>query len=431
MWFRGLYDSCAIRRLARSGQKLRVEPLEDRAVPAVLFVTSGADDGPGSLRAALAAADADPDADAVFIRSQVRTITLDAPLGYAGAESLRLKGHGTVIQPAAGREGSFDLFEATGGADLTVEDLTFRAGRKGIDVVVPAGATGVLSVALKGVAVRDSVWHGLHIDDLTNATAAGVALDVRGSIIAGNGSDPNDFDGIRVDERGPGGITASFGTSTATANGGDGVELDERDAGSVRAAIWASAFTRNGSANAADLEDGFDIDEGGGGDLFIDATGARFDANSEGGLDVNEDDGDDPTDAGDLVARLTNATGSDNGDKGLDFSEGDGGGLWAAFVRVEASRNGTSADNLEEGIVLEEAGAGDVVAGFWSVTASGNGDDGIDIDETGDGNFVGVFVHVAANDNGAEGIDVDEADAGTFTIVLHDVESNDPLDVAD
>jgi len=373
----------------------------------------------------------DASIDAIIITNQVSTVNLATTLGYTGSQNLRIKGHGTSIQPVSGREGSFDLLESTGGADLTLEDLTFQGGLKGIDVIVPAGATGVLSVNLKQVTVRDCVEHGLHIDDITNGTAASLRLDVQGSAIIGNGSDPDDFDGVRVDERGAGGIVAVFHDSVAADNGGDGIELDERNDGSVVAVIRNSGFNHNGNANAGDLEDGFDIDEGGRGDIVADIANARFNDNFEGGLDVNEDDGDDPDDSGNLIVDLTNVLGNDNDDKGLDFNEGDAGSLLAAFAHVEASRNGIFAGNLEEGIVLEEAGDGHIVTGFHNVATNGNGDDGIDIDETGDGDFVGFFANVTANDNGAEGIDIDEADAGSFTIALHNIVSNDPLDTDD
>ncbi len=416
---------------ARTGRPLRLESLETRAVPAVVFVNTGADDGPGSLRAAIGQANGDTAIDAIVIRNHVAAVNLESSLGYTGTQSLRIRGNDTAIQPVAGSQGSFDLLEATGGADLTLESLTFQNGLKNVDVIVPAGATGEIAITLNRVAIRNSVEHGLHFDDITNATAASLRLDILGSVIAGNGSNPDDFDGIRVDERGAGDIVATFSNATVTENGGDGIELDERNDGSVRADVRNSAFTLNGSANAGDLEDGFDVDEGGPGDLIASVVHARFNANFEGGLDLNEDDADELDDAGNLIATLIDVDGNDNGDKGLDFSEGDGGSLLATFVHVGASRNGTSAGNLEEGIVLEEAGIGHLIAVFHNVTASGNGDDGIDIDESGDGDFVGLFANVTANDNGAEGIDIDEADDGTFTIVVHNIVSNDPLDIAD
>ncbi len=78
-------------------------------------------------------------------------------------------------------------------------------------------------------------------------------LNVQSSTIDGNGSDPDDFDGIRVDERGLGGIRATFRNSSVVDNGGDGIELDERDGGSVITELRNSSFIRNGSANADDL----------------------------------------------------------------------------------------------------------------------------------------------------------------------------------
>jgi hypothetical protein len=408
----------------------RIEWLETRDMPAVVFVTTGADSGAGSLRDAIGQANTDANLHTIVIKNDIGAINLESSLGYTGGQDLTIKGNDVVIQPIGG-ESTFDLLESTGGADLTFERLAFRDGLKGIDIIVPAGATGTLSVTLKQVSILDNVEHGLHIDDLTNSSAAGVNLNVQGSVITGNGSDPDDFDGIRVDERGAGGIVATFHNTIVADNGGDGTELDERDGGDVTFVIQHSSFNHNGIANADDLEDGFDVDEGGQGDIVGDIANSTFNDNFEGGLDINEDDGDDPNDGGNLIVNLRNVEGNDNDDKGLDFNEDNGGNLVAVFVAVEASRNGIFADNLEEGIVLEEAGAGNIVAHFRNVTTNGNGDDGIDVDETGDGNLVASFNDITANDNGAEGIDLDEDGTGAFIVSLHHIVSNDPLDVTD
>ena len=74
MWFRTLFDSmkqrrsgAPVRRTPRrpTASRLQIEALEDRCMLSTFTVTNLLDSGPGSLRAAVFAANANPGADAI------------------------------------------------------------------------------------------------------------------------------------------------------------------------------------------------------------------------------------------------------------------------------------------------------------------------------------------------------------------------------
>src|SRR3954451_11196121 len=82
---------------ARRGTRLRLEPLEDRDVPAQILVTSNLDDGSaGTLRWATQQANATAEADVIDLTGQSGTITL------TGGQ-LRIGASVDIIGPGAER----------------------------------------------------------------------------------------------------------------------------------------------------------------------------------------------------------------------------------------------------------------------------------------------------------------------------------------
>ena len=111
-WFARLWSSSP-RRPARCPRRLlpRLEPLEDRTVPANLVVTTltdelNAGDGLTSLREAIAIADQDTVADTItfdpslFTSGQTKTLTLSLPVASGGGQMIITKPM-NIIGPGA------------------------------------------------------------------------------------------------------------------------------------------------------------------------------------------------------------------------------------------------------------------------------------------------------------------------------------------
>jgi hypothetical protein len=109
---------------------LRCESLEARDVPATFTVSTLTDSGLGSLRAAVAAANATPGADRIAFVSGVRgTIVLSG--GELGiTDDVRVDGPGAGKLAVSGN-GTNRVFRVGGGADVTIDDLTVTRGVAG------------------------------------------------------------------------------------------------------------------------------------------------------------------------------------------------------------------------------------------------------------------------------------------------------------
>jgi hypothetical protein len=382
---------------------VRLESLEGRDVPSSMLVTNGDDAGAGSFRAAIEAANADSAITTIIVRPRVDLVELASSVEYTGTQTLSVRGGGATIAPMDGDEHAFDLFVSSGGADLELRDLTFRAGEDGVFVPVPGDATGIVSVALRNVNIEDSGLFGLHIDDQSVGSDASIELSISGGSFTNNGTEALDFDGIRVDEGGAGDIIAVLSNVAVDGNGADGLELDERGEGSVDLSIRNSSFDGNGFFNEEDLDDGIDIDEADAGNVFVSINSSTINGNFDEGLDLNED-GD-----GSLQFLLTTVTATGNHDEGIKADELGGGDLIASLANVRAN------DTVdEEGIALTEEDGGGVFAAFIHVTASGNAKEGIEVSENGDGDVSASFFNVTAKNNGGDGLDVAEAGAGSL-----------------
>src|SRR5262245_38598959 len=157
--------------------QLSVEVLEDRWLPSTFTVINTTDHDPGSLRAAVDAANLDPNPDPdviVFggsLASQASTITLTSGELLITDLHLSIMGQSAIPLPVSGNNSSrvFEIQAVTTISGLTITGGIGRANN-------PSGATGF-----------DGIGGGI----LNFGT-----LTVRDSTLSGNSSVIHDFDGF-------------------------------------------------------------------------------------------------------------------------------------------------------------------------------------------------------------------------------------------
>ncbi|MEZ5525265.1 MAG: hypothetical protein R3E62_09960 [Pseudomonadales bacterium] len=340
-----------------------------------------------SLRSAIEAANLNANISKIVFAKHAE-ISLNAPVIYTGSQSLQLIGKGAIIDGS--NAGSFVLdddltavtedgtlvFNTAG--DISIHNLTIKnSATRGVVVNIPEQAEGSdIHVDLNGVTILDSALYGLHIDDNadefddgTQGSAIGVDLKINHSRFVGNGTGAIDFDGVRVDERQEGDITALIMNTQIDANGGDGMELDEAGAGNVDATFINVTLNDNGFYNEADLDDGLDIDE---------------------------------ADEGSIDSQFIQVTVNNNLDEGLDLDEAGEGSL------TVKARQLTARNNNDEGLKADEEDAGDIIIKLRKAEISNNGDDGMQLTELGEGRIQGSLRNIKAKNNAKYGVKAEQ-----------------------
>ena len=385
-----------------------------------LHVTSGADSGPGSLRAALeTAAGLSQPAPILIVTDE--DVEIASTLTYAGRHPLVIHGNGQTVKTAV----NVTLLAITEGADLTVNNLDFAgpggfsirergdrsgAGGKGIFVNARDDQTGTVHLVLNSVSVSGVAYHGVHVSDGGrggDGTPASIAVRLDNVDIGDVGNGAFDADGVRVDERGDGDIRFAARVSVFSDVGADGVELDEGDAGDVIATIVDSGFVDNGAYCDPQVLAPFLPAETEG--EFED--GERPQGEIPGGIADSPDDRCFERDLSLYASGFvkTYEFGIDLED-GIDIDEAGDGGLRVTMIDSEILRN------RDEGVDFDEEDDGDVFVTFLRSTADGNRDDGFRTSESGPGNLIASVHTVTARDNGGNGVRFDEADEGTVSV---------------
>ncbi len=417
-------------------------------------VTTKADAGPGSFRAAVLQASADPSIGSIRFGHGLGPIKLLQPVVYSGAQSLRILGKGARLD-GSGLPAGGSALVADGGGDLTIEQLTVvRAPGNGITIKVPDLATGVFKVRLYEVTIRENGLHGILINDQAEyfddpastseaGSAAGLLVEVSESRFERNGFTLIDSDGLRINEGGVGTLEAYIRGTRFADNGADGLELDERAAGNAKFSLRQTTLNGNGSFTTEDLDDGIDVDEAGDGDLIGSFHDVVVNRNFEQGVDLNENG------AGDLRVFMADVRAVGNNEEGIEFEEDDdvagGGDIEAELVRVTTRANGVadgdaglklrekgegnlvarlvdavSLDNPIAGIVIREDEGGDLTAELVGVGARRNGDDGIQLEENEDGNLAGRIRRSTSSNNAGAGANLEQETPGTGEVALVD-----------
>lgn len=427
-----------------------------------VLVTSTADSGTGSLRAALEAA-ASATAPVQIAVAAEGDIEISSGLVYEGTQPLTLIGLGQTIMTGE----DVTLLTSANGADMTIQSLDFvgpggfsitargdldGSAGKGIFVDVRDDQTGTVALALTDVLVADVAGHGIHVSDCSLADDCGgggggagegsdssILVTLNSVVVDNVGNGRFDADGLRVDERGAGDIRVVGNDIAFHLVGADGAELDEGQDGDVIVDIANASFTVNGAYCHPDLLGAFmpaeDEGEFEAGQTAEDAipgpiTGSPDDRCFEREVDlyddgsveayafgIDVDDGFDVDEAGpgSILATIRNTEINDNFDEGLDYDEEDAGSI----VLTVLGFDGTG--NTDDAIKMSEEGEGDVLAITGEADLINNGGVGAVFEEADEGNVVVLIgdVLTVGNDDGELGLEVVQEDdgAGALTIV--------------
>lgn len=439
------------------------------AAPAVaqdsFVVTSTANAGEGSLRAALAAASG-RDAPATIVIFAEGEIAITETLSYSGTGPLTMFGNATRIHT----DRNLTLFESTRGADLYIRNVLFEgpggfglqapgdndaAAGSGIAVRLRGDQSGTALVELQNVRVLGVAGHGVHVSDCLQpgcdteegpggGAPASIELRLDAVEILETGHGTADADGVRVEERGDGDIRLTASNTRVADVGGDGVELDEGQQGDVTLRVIGSAFENNGLYCDPGLLAGYLPEEprrefasgvfsrssvpeavtGSPDDscftremvLHDNGSVASYDLSVavEGGFAVNE------AGPGNVQAVMERTGIIGNAGAGLALEEAGEGGIGATLVGTFAR------DNTGDACTLSEHGPGDVTASLVGAVAEGNGGTGFVFGEEASGELrvAGYRLRSQFNDEGGTGIAAVQAGegAGALTLTLSQIE---------
>ena len=401
--------------------------LSGAAFADTVYVTDDGDAGADTFRAAVEAANGNPAIDTIEFGEPLN-VTLLSEVHYTGSQDLTIAGGGSTLSGGCPPASTWDggLFASYSAAAISLSDISLEDScNNGVGVFIPEDASGEVVITLDNVNIIDSRFHGLYADNQDSTgvyntddvphpdcedphpydSKAGIVLYVMESNIDGNGTVglvspapnwiqpepidceaveleltgcPYDFDGIRLDDGGQGGIAAYVWDSSASGNLADGIEYDELDQGDVLSWAWGLVVAENGETTANPI---FDCD-------------------------------------GDNVEDL---------DDGFDIDEEDNGELYAYFENIVV------VDNRDEGLDLDEAGNGSATVVVDGAVANGNEDQGIKVDESDNGSLYVTIIDAEVNDSLSQhGTEFTEEDNGSLDVVIadSDIKFNDDGAVA-
>ncbi len=422
-------------------------------------VTSGADSGHGSFRSAVESANADPSINEITFAPGL-FVELATKAVYTGDQDLTIKGKGSTVSGATGDAAAnttWDggLFVSESAANLEFTNISFvDSFNNGVAVFLPKTG-GTVEVKLRNVLVSGAQFHGVLVDGQSSSgyntddvihpnctdphpvdSGVTIVLDIKNTTVVDSGDldpsfdtsidtgCPQDFDGVRVDQGGPGDIEAEVKNAHLDDNLADGMELDETGDGSVYAEVKNSTFEGNGETeppsdrpNLTDFDDGFDIDEADAGDIIAEVKSTSLSGNFDEGLDFDE------AGEGDVEVEVKNSVADGNRDEGLKADEEDDGNL---VIEIKNTSSSGAAD--DDGVSLGETGDGDLKADIKNSNFDRNDGDGLNIGQVDAGTLDVEVKNSTATDNGGRGIDAEQDgdDIGSTLEVKHsDLSGND------
>jgi hypothetical protein len=236
----------------RPAARLGVVPLEDRTVPSTFAVLTLADSGPGSLRAAVEAANASPGADVIRFAPAARDGTVALTSGeLAVTDDLRIDGPGASRLAVSGSDAS-RVFRIGAGVTAEIEDLTVTRGNAALrgGGIRNDGTLTLSHAVLSDNRVTGLPGVGMAVDAFGGGVFSTGTLTVRHTAFVGNRSVGGDGVPGGPGSAGLGGAIMSLGTPTVPAVTvvSHSTFADNRAVGGAAGA--GSPFTRNGLGGA-------------------------------------------------------------------------------------------------------------------------------------------------------------------------------------
>ena len=188
----------------------RLEALEDRWLPSTLTVTSLADSGPGTLRAAIQTADASQSGNFAIDFAVTGKIDLQSVLPELD-NNISIKGPGAnnlTVERAPGASSNFLIFNIDSGQTVSLSGLTVANGTEG--GIQNLGTLSISNCTVSGNSEFSAALGG----GITNAIAA--VLMVSGCTISNN---PGEFGGGIFNE---GTLTVTGSTLSGNSATGEG-----------------------------------------------------------------------------------------------------------------------------------------------------------------------------------------------------------------
>ncbi len=380
----------------------RLEALEDRFVPAPLMVTSAADSGTGTLRAALTTAN-----------QTTGLVTINFAIGVSGtSQTINLISALPAISATVLLDGT-----SQGGSSYSGPQLIELNGAAVVGSASGLVLTGSNST-IKGLIIDHFTQDGILLNGTATGNTIGGISAGSGNVLSGNGNDgieiagsgvmnnlvagnfigttatgtsaiANTFDGIHIRSGASantiGGTTAGA-SNVVSGNGNDGVEIV--NSGTMKNLVLGNFIGTNSSGTKAiaNTFDGIHI-----------STGAS--ANSIGGTAIG---------TGNVI--------SGNSNDGIEIiNAGTANNLVQGnFIGTNSSGTAILA-NTGDGVLLSNGAAGNTIGGTSAGTGnvlSGNGNNGIEIVNAGTMNNLVAGNFIGSNSSGTK------AFANTFDGIL-------------
>lgn len=438
--------------------------------PRKVRVTHAGDSGPGSFRAALEEASADPAVVGITFNPDIGAIAPASSLTFTGIQALTIDGNNAWIS-GFGCVGDLLVFNTSASVSLMRMTVSDANDGVAVRVNVAASAVGTLNVSLNAVNLFTNRRHALLVHDragipIDSATAspagsaASLRVDIIASMLHGNVFDeylmsgPNlalpDQDAVRINEGGDGDVVLNVRGSEFYMSGGDDIQVEEHGNGSADLRVETTQFNSTGIHTSAGTGDAIRVDEHGAGNVSVrgttlniyDGRGQAIEAYENGAGDLYLYTSNASIHGGHEAARVIakeDAQSAGGGNLTVDLVDSFIGlGPWTPVAPAPApersllliheagegsadlrlTRSGVNYGTRNGGILVREDAGGNLRATFRGSSTSNNRHHGAMLDENGAGDLTATFTGGYFFDNGGAVIDASQEAPGVGNIAL-------------